>query len=169
MTSRTSSTGRSWRRLTAASETADKVIVLYCERCFVDLRKPLRVTDTLIEEQDVNATRVRAMNCVDMLATKEERDEISGGDKVYWLTPGWLRHWDFIFKDWDAGKANETFPQHDRAVVLDAIGYFDKLMTESPERILKISDWMKLPVEPAIISLERLKRLLAAMLNVTDH
>jgi len=97
-----------------------------------------------------------------MLASREEREQISGSQKVYWLTPGWLRHWNYIFKDWDAGKFNEMFPRHDKAIVLDSLGYYDQLMIESPERILQISDMMNLPLESHSVSLDRLKELLVA-------
>ena len=53
------------------------------------------------------------------------------------------------------------FPGYDRAVVLDGIGYFNSLMEESPEEILRISDWMNLPIESADISLDRFRTLLA--------
>ena len=99
-------------------------------------------------------------HCMDMLADREERERLAAGDKVYWLTPGWLRHWNTIFKEWDAAKANETFPQHDRAVVLDGIGFFEEFAAAEPERLLAISDWMRLPIEAAPVSLDRLRNLL---------
>ena len=51
------------------------------------------------------------------------------------------------------------------AVGLDALGYFDELMETSPERILAISDWMKLPIEALPVSTDHLKTLLAACLT----
>jgi len=153
------------RRLQAARQVCERIIVLYGEKCFMDLQDPLRMTDALIQEHCPGAARIGASKCVDMLAGADQREQISRGKKVYWLTPGWLKHWDFIFKDWDGGLANETFPQHDKAVVLDAVGYFDRLTAESPERILQISDWMKLPIEPVTVSLERFTRLLTAPVN----
>jgi len=45
----------------------------------------------------------------------------SGGRKIYWLSPGWLENWKQIFKEWDAAKSNETFPQNDKAVLLDVV------------------------------------------------
>jgi len=89
-----------------------------------------------------------------------DRSRIAEGARVYWFTPGWIEHWDFIFQDWDIGKANETFPANDKAVVLDALGYFDRISAEDPEKLLRISDWMKLPLEAHAISLRRLKGLL---------
>ena len=156
------------RQLSRAVEHSSEVIVVYGERCFQDSARPERGTDALIRETAPSARRVNAMNCVDMLTNRKERQELAGGQKVYWLTPGWLQHWDFIFKDWDAGKANEMFPAHDKAVVLDAPGYYDELMEESPEKILAISDWMKLPIEALPVSLERLKGLLTACADGDD-
>ena len=149
------------RKLSTAKEGAGGTIVVYGSRCFVDTVNPERTTDSLLQEQQMNAVRVNATNCIDMLASKEEREQIAGDQKVFWLTPGWLRHWDFIFKDWDAAKYNEMFPRHDKAVVLDALGYVDELMAQSPERILEISDKMQLPIESYTISLGRLSCLLA--------
>jgi hypothetical protein len=149
------------RQLTRAAQVSPKTIVVYGKKCFKDLQHPARETDALIRETVANATRVDASNCVDMLMGLEERERLAGSEKVHWLTPGWLKHWDFIFKDWDAGLANEMFPQHDKAVVLDALGYVDNLMEESPERILAISDWMKLPIEHVPVSLDHLEAVLA--------
>ncbi len=153
------------RQLRRAREVSERVIVVYGERCFLDSADPGRNTDALLRERGAEFRRVRARTCVDMLADEEERGRIAGGQKVYWLTPGWIAHWDYIFKDWDDGLANEMFPAHDKAVVLDGLGYFDELMRESPERILEISDWMKIPLEAVPVSLERLKLLLVAGLS----
>ncbi len=152
-------------RLAAAQDAADKVIVLYGEKCFIDTTDPSRVTDTLLRENCPGATRIRASNCVDMLVSKEMREKIAGGERVYWLTPGWVQHWSFIFKDWDAAMGNETFPQHDKAILLDAIGFFDEYAARSPERVLEISDWMKIPIESHPVSLDRLKNLLLEALR----
>ena len=156
------------RQLVAARETSQKTIVAYGDRCFIDTRDPLRTTDALIQELCPGAVRVNAANCIDMLASSEERKQIAGSEKVYWLTPGWIQHWSFIFKDWDRGQANETFPVHDKAIVLDAIGFFDEYSAQSPERLLEIFDWTTLVVEPAAISLARFKRLLLEQAEALD-
>ena len=149
------------RQLGKACETSRRVIVAYGERCFIDVRDPSRTTGRLISDVCPAGRRIEAVHCVDMLASRQERERLAAGKKVYWLTPGWLRHWDYIFKDWDAAMANETFPQHDVAVVLDATGFFEVFSAQNPQRVLEISDWMKLPIEAAPVSLERFGRLLA--------
>jgi len=40
------------------------------------------------------------------------------------------------------------------------VGYFDELARSNPEKILRICDWAKLPLEPRAVSLRRLKDLL---------
>ena len=58
---------------------------------------------------------------------------------------------------------NENFPRHSGgAVVLDGIGYMDRLMEEKPEVILEYSDWMGIPLIPYAVSLDRFRSLLRA-------
>jgi len=147
------------RQAQKARAASPKVIVVYGEKCYLDFDAGVD-TDALLAGLGKEFTRVRAKNCVDMLADAEMRARIAGSAKVYWLTPGWLEHWDHIFKDWDAAMANETFPAHDKAIVLDAVGYFDEILGTDPEQMLRIFDWMKLEVEPYAVSLQRLKKLL---------
>ena len=148
------------RQLEKAKKYKEDIIVLYGERCFMDSRDPMRVTQALIDETCPAASRINAATCVDMLADAEKREELALGDKVWWCTPGWIENWDFIFKDWDRGQANEMCRGHDRAVVLDGIGYFNILVEEFPEEILRIPDWMNLPIESVDISLDRFRTLL---------
>jgi len=46
-----------------------------------------------------------------------------------------------MLKKKDAAKANETFPQNDKAVLLDTVGIFDEYSQNFPEKILEFSDW----------------------------
>jgi len=147
------------QQLEKAHGGGGRVVVVYGEKCYLDTKTGMD-TDGLLDRFGRGVGRVRAKNCVDMLAGAEERSRLANESKVYWLTPGWVEHWDFIFKDWDAAKANETFPAHNRAVLLDALGYYDNLSQTDPERILRICDWMRLQIVPQAISLERLRALL---------
>jgi len=148
------------RQVGKAKQTSEKVIVVYGAKCFVDVNEPTRDVNALVREHGPEVSRVNASNCVDMLADAAQREDIAAGEKVYWLTPGWIANWKFIFKDWDRGKANETFPQNSRAVLLDGIGYYDELIQKDPELLLGFSDFMKIPVEPHPVSLDRLRNLL---------
>jgi len=148
------------RQIRHARQYAERVIVVYGSRCYMDTVDPFKGIDTIIEKEGDAICRVKAANCIDMLADNPERDHIENGDSVYWLSPGWLKYWKVIFKEWDIGLANETFPKHDKAVLLDALGFFDSYMETCPEKILEFSDWMRIGIEPYAISLERLKGLL---------
>jgi hypothetical protein len=125
-------------------------------------KRPSRMIDMVIQEQHKRAVRINASHCIDMLASSEERKEISGGTKVFWLTPGWVMHREYVFQDWDKGKANETFPQKTGgAILLDGVGFWESYSEHHPEKILDFSDWMGIPIIPYKISLDRFKALLS--------
>jgi precorrin-6B methylase 2 len=148
------------RQLRHVRQYSPRTIVVYGTRCYIDTIDPFKSIDKIIVEEGGNISRVKAANCIDMLADVEERERIRGDQKVYWLSPGWLKYWRVIFKEWDIGLANETFPKNDKAILLDALGFFDGYSERFPERILQFSDWMRIGIEPYKISLDRLKELL---------
>jgi hypothetical protein len=150
-------------KIQLAHRAAEKIIVVYGGKfCYLNASDPGRTIDMIIQEQGQGITRINATHCIDMLASAEERDRISEGRKVLWLTPGWIRYRNFVYQDWDKGKANENFPQHSGgAVLLDGIGFWDEYSTAHPEEILDFSDWMGIPIQVHPISLNRLKTLLS--------
>ena len=155
------------QRVQKAQEKAEKVLVVYGGKfCYVDADQPTRTMKTIIEEQGPMVRRVQASHCVDMLVSEEEREgiaqDLAGGEKVWWMTPGWIKFREHVFKGWDKGLANENFPRHTGgAVVLDGIGYVDRYMAERPEEFLEYSDWMGIPIQPYTITLDRFKSLLS--------
>lgn len=148
------------RQAARAREQSGAVIVLYGDRCFVDSADYSRTIDVVLREQGGNVVRIQAHNCIDMLASREHRERLSGGRKVYWLAPGWIAFRKNVFHEWDTGKANETFPANDTAILLDTLGYYNTLAAEAPEELLEFSDWMSLGIEPCDITMDRLKGLL---------
>lgn len=162
------------KQITRAKETYDKIIVVYGGKfCYVNVDKPMRQMQQLIDEQGEGVVRIQATHCMDMLASTEELEdiaqEIAGGDPVWWMTPGWVKFRSKVFDGWDQGRANENFPRHSGgAIVLDAIGYLDKYMEEQPEKFLDYCDWMGITLTSYPVSLDRFKGLLAdqaAVLN----
>ncbi|MFP3974813.1 MAG: DUF1638 domain-containing protein [Dehalococcoidia bacterium] len=154
------------KQIAAAKEFASNIIIVYGGKfCYINVDNPYRTIDTIIEEQvspGVKISRIQATHCMDMLASEKERNEIGEGEDIYWLTPGWIRYSEYVYQGWDKGMANENFPKHTGgAIVLDGIGYYDKLMEEQPEKILELSDWMGIPIDSRNVSLDRFKNLLA--------
>jgi hypothetical protein len=158
-------------RINKAKEVADQVIVVYGGKfCYVNADKPLRKMDTIIEEQGPKVVRINATHCMDMIASEPEREkialEMAGGEKVWWMTPGWVRFRKLVFKGWDKGLANENFPRHaGGAIVLDSIGYLDEYMAEHPEEFLDYCDWMGIPMQACPATLDRFKSLLQEQLE----
>jgi hypothetical protein len=159
------------QRIDMAKGKSDKVIVVYGGKfCYVNADEPTRTMKTIIEEQGAEVTRIQATHCMDVLASEAEREQISeevaGGEKVWWMTPGWIKFRHHVFKGWDKGLANENFPRHTGgAIVLDGIGFVEKFIAEKPEEFLEYSDWMGIPIQPYSISLDRFKSLLSEAAN----
>ena len=153
------------KQIHAAKDYATNIIVVYGGKfCYVNADDPYRKIDTIIQDQvepGIKITRIKVTHCVDMLVSAEERENIAHGKDIYWLTPGWMKYRKFVYQGWDKGLANENFPKHSGgAVMLDAVGYFDRVMEENPEKILEFSDWMGIPIESYKVTLDRFKGLL---------
>jgi len=155
------------KRINKAREQVDNVIVVYGGKyCYVNIETPSRTMQTLIEEQGHGVTRIHATHCMNMIADDSELEriaqEVAGGEKVWWMTPGWIKFREHVFKGWDKGVANENFPKHTGgAIVLDGIGYLEDYMANHPEEFLEYCDWMGIPMQPYPVTLNRFKALLS--------
>ena len=153
-------------RIQKAKEKSDRVLVVYGGKfCYVNAAEPTRTMRTIIEEQGPNVRRIEATHCMDMLAGEADREniarDVAGGEKVWWMSPGWIKFRHHVFKGWDQGLANENFPRHTGgALVLDGIGYVEQYMSEHPEDFLEYSDWMGIPIQAYPVTLDRFKSLL---------
>jgi hypothetical protein len=153
-------------KINRAKEKVKKVIVIYGGKfCYVNPEDPLRTMQKIIDEQGPGVTRIEATHCMNMIANQEDQTQfalaLAGGANVWWMTPGWVKFRQDVFKGWDKGVANENFPRHEGgAIVLDGIGYLDTYMEENPEAFLDYCDWMGIPMQPAPVSLDRFKSLL---------
>ncbi|MFP4213864.1 MAG: DUF1638 domain-containing protein [Desulfohalobiaceae bacterium] len=154
------------QRIKQAKEAVDKVLVVYGGKfCYINVQDPTRSIDHVIQEQGENITRIQATHCMDMVASQQERDsiaqEMAGGEKVWWMVPGWIKFRHQVFQGWDKGLATENFPKHTGgAIVLDGIGYTEEFMAEKPEEFLDYSDWMGIPIQYYPTGLDRFRDLL---------
>jgi hypothetical protein len=160
------------KRVEKAKTLAGKVIVVYGGKfCYINADQPTRTMQTIIGELGPRVSRIKATHCMDMIASEEERESIAqdmaGGEKVWWMTPGWIKFRHQVFKGWDKGLANENFPRHTGgAIVLDGLGFVDQVMAEKPEEFLEYSDWMGIPIQPCPVTLDRFKSLLMEQARV---
>jgi len=154
------------QKIDLAKAFSEKIIIVYGGKfCYVNVDNPYMTIDALIAEQAVgiSISRINATHCMDMLVSEQERVRISDGQKVWWCTPGWMIHRNYVFQDWDKGKANENFPQYTGgAVLLDGIAFWERYSEEHPEKILEFSDWMGIEIRPHKITLDRLRNLLVS-------
>jgi len=159
-----------------AKKKADKIIVVYGGKfCYVNADEPTRTMQEIIEAQGPQVARINATHCMDMVADASELKRIAGelvGDEpVWWMTPGWVKFKNQVFKGWDKALANENFPRHTGgAIVLDGIGFMDQYMETDPEAFLDYCDWMGIPMQAYPVTLDRFKSLLsdqAILLNST--
>jgi hypothetical protein len=163
------------KRISKAKEKVNRVLVVYGGKfCYVNADEPTRLMQTIIEEQGSGVVRIQATHCMDMLASEAEREiiaqEVAGGEPVWWMTPGWIKFRQQVFKGWDKGLANENFPRHTGgAIVLDAIGYLDNYMAEKPEEFLDYCDWMGIPMQAYPVTLDRFKSLLVDQAEKLVH
>jgi len=155
-------------RLTQAREYSpdSKIIVVYGKKCFVSVDEPLKRVDSILEEAGKGIVRVQGEYGYDMLASFDERQEISKGrqNKILWFTLGWLKSWKAVYQQyfgWDEADANANFPgYYDKIIVLDSLNFEDEYMTLKVEDILELFDWTGLEVEFHPIGIDRFKVLL---------
>lgn len=157
-------------QLKVAKKHAKKIIVVYGGKyCYINLKDSYRTIDRVIDdvrEEGYYIARTEVENCIDMLATVEDRKNLAEGQNVWFCTPGWLKYRDMVFKGWDKANANENFPQYTGGgVMLDGIGFFDQYAMDHVEEILDFSDWASIPLEARSVGLDRLKHMLIAAME----
>ena len=163
-------------RIDHARESVSKVLVVFGGAfCYVNVKEPTRTMSKIIADQGPRrVTRIDATHCMDMLASEDEREriaqEVVGGEKVWWMTPGWVKYRHEVFKGWDRARANENFPKHEGgAIVLDAVGYCHQYVEDQPEDLLEYSDWMGIPMQSYPVTLDRFKSLLLDQVRALDR
>jgi hypothetical protein len=153
-------------KINLAKKYSENIIVVYGGKyCYINIKEPNKTIDDIIKQQGKNISRINASHCIDMLASEKEREKIANiiakGEKIWWLTPGWILYRQDVFQDWDKAMANENFPKHTGgAILLDGVEFWEEYSTDHPEKILELSDWMGIQIQPYKISLNRLEKLL---------
>ena len=88
------------RQIGNAKKYSNRIIVVYGGKyCYINAYEPSKSIDLIIQNQGQGIVRIGATHCMDMLIGAEDREKISHGGKVLWLTPGWVLYRDFVFQD----------------------------------------------------------------------
>jgi hypothetical protein len=102
-------------RIAKARRKAGKVLVVYGGKfCYVNADEPTRTMQQIITEQGAGVARIQATHCMDMLASEAEREriaaDVANGEKVWWMTPGWIKFRHKVFKGGTRGWPTKIFP-----------------------------------------------------------
>ncbi|MEK6672793.1 MAG: DUF1638 domain-containing protein [Nitrospirota bacterium] len=104
------------------------------------------------------ARRIGASNCLEAMIGAEEIQRLDSEAKTFFLSAGWVNHWEEMFtqgaKDFNFD-FKSMFGSFKRIVVLDT-----GIIPIDEGKILKFSEFTKLPVERKHITLDHLLRLI---------
>lgn len=104
------------------------------------------------------AKRISASNCLEAMIGAEEMQRLDSEAKTFFLSAGWVNHWEEMFiqgtKDFDFD-FKSMFGSFKRIVVLDT-----GIIPIDEEKILKFSEFTKLPVVRKQITLDHLLSLI---------
>jgi len=162
------------KQVNTAKQYAQKIIIVYGGTyCYININNPTRTIDTVVDElreEGYFISRTQMDNCIDMVASVEEREQIAQGEKIWFATPGWIKFHDLEFKGWDRATANENFPRHTGGgIVLDAVGFCERYREENTEDLLEFSDWAGIPIVGRDVSPDRIKTVLIAAMAEADR
>ncbi len=128
-------------------------IVLYGANCLPELQEMCRTQGCSLPH---------GKDCIQVIAGKDFLDQLSQNSKDFYLTPGWLEHYEAIFRvglGWDTIDARQNFGIYDRIVLLDTgVRPIDDL------EILEFYEYSQVIVETIPISLKHFTKCLRELL-----
>ncbi|WP_089609055.1 DUF1638 domain-containing protein [Dehalobacterium formicoaceticum] len=103
-----------------------------------------------------HVVRLLKGNCIELILDNKRKEEIEKSARVFYLTPGWLRNWQDIFKQgqgWDEIDARQNFGFYDKILLLDTgVVEFDD------EDILDFFEYTQVPIEIEYVGLTTFKQ-----------
>lgn len=134
--------------------TEEKIVLLFGSLCHPDLSE---------FTEKYHVIRPQPKNCIELVLGKERQKELESSVRIFYLTPGWLRNWQSIFKEghgWDEIDARQNF------------GYFDKILLLNTgvcefkdEDILDFYEYTQVPIEIESVELVVFKEYVAETLK----
>ncbi|HBW36769.1 DUF1638 domain-containing protein [Desulfosporosinus sp. BICA1-9] len=100
--------------------------------------------------------RQQPSNCIELVLGKERQKELEESARVFYITPGWLRNWQNIFRQglgWDEIDARQNFGFYDKVLLLDT-GVFEF----NYEDILEFYEYTQVPIEIQSVELVEFKK-----------
>lgn len=130
-------------------QICSELTLVYGSKCLPDIVQLAKTWDANIMEPP---------DCIGLLAGPL-RDSLDSECKTFYLSPGWLEHWERIFKiglGWDSIDARQILGGfYDRILFLDT-----GVAPFSDEQILEFYDYCQVPVEFLSVKLDDLKNSL---------
>ncbi len=127
--------------------TQEKIVLLFGSMCHPEL-------DEFTKQYHV--VRLLQGNCIELILDNKRKEEIEKSARVFYLTPGWLRNWQDIFKQgqgWDEIDARQNFGFYDKILLLDTgVVEFDD------EDILDFFEYTQVPIEIEYVGLTTFKQ-----------
>lgn len=141
----------------------EKIVLFFGSMCHPDLGE-------FTEKYHVISPQPR--NCIELFIAKERQKELEASLRIFYLTPGYLKNWQDIFRQglgWDEIDARQNFGFYDKILLLDTgVSEFND------EDILEFFEYTQVPIEIVSIDLlvfkehvaETLKKALAKKASI---
>ncbi|OPX93572.1 MAG: hypothetical protein A4E53_00215 [Pelotomaculum sp. PtaB.Bin104] len=136
------------QKLAEMKQTSGKLTLVYGSKCHPDMDQLACNWDAKILEPP---------DCISLLAGPQ-RDLLDRECRTFYLSPGWLEHWERIFKTglgWDTIDARQNMGFYDRILLLDT-----GVASLSDEKILEFYDYCQVPVDIFPVELDYMKQSL---------
>lgn len=113
--------------------------------------------------QNSSVIKLQPQNCIELILDKEKQVELEKSARLFYLTPGWLKNWQKIFRQgqgWDDIDARQNFGFYDKILLLDTgVCEFDD------EDILEFFEYTQVPIEIKRVELTVFKKHMAETLE----
>lgn len=134
--------------------TEEKIVLFFGSMCHPEL------SEFTVK---YHVIRPQPRNCIELVLGKERQKELEASARVFYLTLGWLRNWQNIFRQgqgWDEIDARQNFGFYDKILLLDTgVSEFND------EDILEFYEYTQVPIEIVSVKLVVFKEHVAETLK----
>ncbi|MGI1660495.1 MAG: DUF1638 domain-containing protein [Desulfitobacterium sp.] len=127
--------------------TEEKIVLFFGSMCHPELSE---------FTEKFHVIRQQPRNCIELVLGQERQKELEASARVFYLTSGWLRNWQNIFRlgqGWDEIDARQNFGFYDKILLLDTgVSEFND------EDILEFYEYTQVPIEIESVELVVFKK-----------